>query len=686
MRVSQQLRRRRRFKQNHHRSFIDALEPRRLFTGETATSPIAPILANTTDPAMNSVTLNQHFFDSVLPGTLVTFQTTEGEIQVGLTDAATPNTVANFLSYVESGAYADTIFHRSVDIATGLGGSPTAPGSIIQGGGYSIMNGSIGHIATNSPVADEYQSELYKDIAGTIAMAKTSSANSATSEFYFNVTDNQELDPPTTDANGVMTSYTVFGKVLSGSSVISTIAALPTYDVNSGLDTVPVTGLTEAQVSAGANLTASNLVFVTSATAQAGTTYTVTSSNKALVSPSVTNGVLSLAYGAGASGTATITVTATSIANGEGSATQTFSVTVPNSATPTAGPVAADVTAPFTVTGTTGTFSVLGSDTDSLAALEPNTITIVTPPTNGTATVDPSTGLISYTPAAGYLGADLLNYTVSDTEGNVSNVGTVTLDAVPTAVSVTILGSRSTGLTFTQPDGIVGHLSVKAGSAVVTFADYRVTTVTKGGTTFASGLGTTITSVVIHNVLHEDSGLIVTSNGPVQLGAVSDINTMNAVVAPNATLTGVCSFSAISTIIVAAMSGVTLTTGSGFGTVIVVPSVINTSVSGNIIESINSKQWLNTDGGDYTISSTVASGIFVTGEFDENLALTSTGYGIFYAKIGTINGSWGLSGSVFKVVTSASPGPKLFIKIQWIFKDAADQGKFGKRYHSRGDW
>ena len=78
-----------------------------------------------------------------------------------------------------------TIFHRSVDLSTGANGSPSDPGSIIQGGGYNISDGSLAHIPTNAPVADEYTSELYGDVQGTLAMAKTSAADSATSEFLF---------------------------------------------------------------------------------------------------------------------------------------------------------------------------------------------------------------------------------------------------------------------------------------------------------------------------------------------------------------------------------------------------------------------------------------------------------------------------------------------------------------------
>jgi len=469
-RARRQLVRRQKSEQLFRPCAIDALEPRRLLS-EGLQTAVAPILATPANPAGNSITLNQHFFDPSLPGTLVTFSTSFGTIQVGLTDAATPNTVANFLSYVDSGAYNGTIFHRSVDLNTGLGGSPTAPATIIQGGGYAIMNSSIGHIATNAPVADEYQHALYGDVAGTLAMAKTSMADSATSEWYFNVSNNTALDTPTTDSNGVQTSYTVFGAVLSQSSesVINQIAALPTDSV-AGQSTVPVQGLTEAQISAGAPITGNNLIFTDSVTAQPGTSYTVTSDNKALVAATVSNGVLSFSYGAGMSGTAEITVVATSL-DGTAAST-TFAVTVPNPATPTAGPVATALTAPYVINGQSGSFGVLGGDTDSLAALDPSTVTIVTQPGHGTASVNTSNGFITYSPTAGYIGNDTLTYTVTDTLGNVSAPATVTLDSVPPPLAVTIGGPTAKSLTFTEPDGVTGHLAVFGGSAVVSLQQF----------------------------------------------------------------------------------------------------------------------------------------------------------------------------------------------------------------------
>jgi len=230
---------------------------------------------------------------------------------------------------------------------------------------------------------------------------------SATSEWYFNVHSNvSALDTPTTDSKGVTTSYTVFGKVLTGMNVVDQIAKLPTFNVSSSLNTVPVTGLSEGEAKKNFPITAANLVYTRSITSEPGTNFTVTSDNNALVTPKVTNGTLSFAFASGLSGTANITVLAKNLDGTSASAT--FAVTVPNSVTPSAGPVAANITAPNVVTGTTANINVLGSDTDSVAGLNPATVTIVTQPVHGTATVNTSTGAIAYNPTAGYTGPDSL--------------------------------------------------------------------------------------------------------------------------------------------------------------------------------------------------------------------------------------------------------------------------------------
>ncbi|WP_041523819.1 peptidylprolyl isomerase [Gilvimarinus agarilyticus] len=162
--------------------------------------------------------------------TIVQFQTVMGDFEVNLYDETTPETVANFLAYVEAGAYSDTFMHRSV------------PGFIVQGGGfnYDIENAEYGDIASNDPVMNE---PLLSNQRGTIAMAKPSEKpNGATNQWFFNLKDNSvSLDGP----EG---GYTVFGEVAgNGMAIIDAMAELPRGNFtpeefinNIALDEMPV--------------------------------------------------------------------------------------------------------------------------------------------------------------------------------------------------------------------------------------------------------------------------------------------------------------------------------------------------------------------------------------------------------------------------------------------------------------
>ena len=174
-------------------------------------------------------------------GPVVRFATTLGNIDAQLLPASAPNTVTNFLSYVNSGAYATTFLHRS---DTGVG--------IIQGGSYDVQNGQRATIPTKAPVSLEYG---LPNARGTLAMARTSDPNSATSGWYFNVTDNSTELGPQNDGHG----YAVFGRILSpgGLLVMDAIAHEPV--VNDGADGAQYGQLPVVNYSSGAVAT-SNLV------------------------------------------------------------------------------------------------------------------------------------------------------------------------------------------------------------------------------------------------------------------------------------------------------------------------------------------------------------------------------------------------------------------------------------------
>jgi peptidyl-prolyl cis-trans isomerase A (cyclophilin A) len=149
---------------------------------------------------------------------VVTIKTNMGSIDVELFADKAPKTVANFLSYVKSGHYDGTVFHRVI------------AGFMIQGGG---MDKALNKKPTQPPVVNEASNGLKND-TGTIAMARTNDPDSATSQFFINVRDNAALNRG--DGNP---GYTVFGKVTSGMDVVKKIEASKT-STQGGMKDVPV--------------------------------------------------------------------------------------------------------------------------------------------------------------------------------------------------------------------------------------------------------------------------------------------------------------------------------------------------------------------------------------------------------------------------------------------------------------
>jgi cyclophilin family peptidyl-prolyl cis-trans isomerase len=140
----------------------------------------------------------------------VEIKTNLGAITVELYPEKAPKTVDNFLEYVKSGFYKDSIFHRVI------------PGFMIQGGGFSK---AMEQKATRDPVGIESNNRL-KNNTGTIAMARTQNPNSATAQFFINVADNAFLNYTAPTVRGY--GYTVFGKVVKGMDVVEKIARSPT--------------------------------------------------------------------------------------------------------------------------------------------------------------------------------------------------------------------------------------------------------------------------------------------------------------------------------------------------------------------------------------------------------------------------------------------------------------------------
>ncbi|RZJ13004.1 MAG: peptidyl-prolyl cis-trans isomerase [Rubrivivax sp.] len=137
--------------------------------------------------------------------------TSNGEIVVELYDTYAPQTVANFYKYVSAGFYTKTLIHR-VD-----------RDFVIQGGGYT--SGMVAKDPLYAPIKLESNNDL-SNLRGTISMARRSGADSATSQFFFNVVDNTSLDYKSAADPG----YAVFGRIISGLNTLDAINVVPTYN------------------------------------------------------------------------------------------------------------------------------------------------------------------------------------------------------------------------------------------------------------------------------------------------------------------------------------------------------------------------------------------------------------------------------------------------------------------------
>jgi len=138
---------------------------------------------------------------------VVVFETSLGSFEIELDAEKAPISTANFLAYVDSGHYDGTIFHRVI------------PDFMIQGGGFDE---AMSQKPTKAPIKNEANNGL-KNLRGTIAMARTSVVDSATSQFFVNLKDNDFLNHGGRDFG-----YAVVGKVASGMDVVDKIAAVQT--------------------------------------------------------------------------------------------------------------------------------------------------------------------------------------------------------------------------------------------------------------------------------------------------------------------------------------------------------------------------------------------------------------------------------------------------------------------------
>jgi len=180
--------------------------------------------------------------------TIVRVETVVGDFDINLYDDATPATVTNFLGYVQSGDFTDSIFHRSV-----------ANFIVQSGGSHTDLNARITSIPTNPAVTNE---PVYSNVRGTIAMAKLGGdPNSATSQWFINLANNAA------NLDGQNGGFTVFGEVTgTGMDVIDALAALPTFAFASPLGELPLRNYSATDFSNQVPFDNTHLIIVTKMT------------------------------------------------------------------------------------------------------------------------------------------------------------------------------------------------------------------------------------------------------------------------------------------------------------------------------------------------------------------------------------------------------------------------------------
>lgn len=659
-------------------ALCEGMEPRQLLTVIDIAPGLQSFVAHPDNPAADTIDLSTKLFDTDVPGTVAEFRTSQGAVQIALADQAAPQTVANFLKYVDSGAYNGTILHRSVVFGPEGVLRPTAqtPADIVQGGGY-YLNALATHVAFDARVPSEFAGT--PNGVGTIAMALSGDPNSGNTEWFVNLSDNSAgLD---------LQQFTVFGNVVRGLGVLNDIAKFPTKDISAQFNN---TALTDTPLANKPDLLAStnlaDLITVNQAFSFPGIDlmqFSAASTQPDLIRPIVTGHTLSFQYSRGRSGTAQISFNAVGV---DGiPRNRIFTITIPDlAAGNTAGPVAVNDAPSIARTGAVAIFRPTDNDTDALATLLVGSVTITTPPVHGIASLRVDNGMISYTPDPGYTGPDSFQYTVADTLGNVSAPGTVTLRVSGPSVTATVGTAARRSLTYTEPDGTVTRIGVIGGVATITFAGSEVTLNTVRGFGTATGGDATITDItIVANVTGGTPSLFVLARGGSD--GVATLGTINgpalaAIIAPAVEIIGEMKVAGLGQMLVGTTRDCQLNIGPVLTTrLLSINNAINTNVvSLTGLGIIRSRHWVSNTGFEYTISAADISSLLITGEFANSIKLTGTGSGLRAGRIGgrVSQGTWTIAGTVGALSLLGGVDPSWRMDTQNLIQAMLVRGNF----------
>jgi cyclophilin family peptidyl-prolyl cis-trans isomerase len=610
---------------------------RRVFLNATLTSSI-PNTSAIVGSAASSLNLNSYFDDPNVTGTAVVFQTNlptnNGVIPIALQDAAAPNTVANFLDYVEgstvngvtAGTEAGTIIHRVSKLSDG--GNLGIP--VIQGGALRPNQ------TENQTLAPIVLESSLPNVQYTIAMARTMDPNSATDQWFINSADNSAtLQPGVTNGVQNANGYAVFGDIVyGGKSVVDSFANLVRGTLATNLPdfgtltTVPTTD-------GSGNPMPSNEVIIESASVVSPLSFAVLSSNTNIVTASVSGGMLQLTPSSTQSGMATITVTATDL--GGNVATAMFAVNVAPAQAPS---VTTDPVSQTVSTAGTATFTAAASGVPTPTVQWQSSA-------DGGITFNDIAGATStsYTPPA-------TDPTGTDYRAIFTNVGGVATSHFATLniQSSIAIGNFAHRILFTSPNGVATTIySTGPGSGSLTLVGSVTESTSRTGVVTVSGTPVSF-SIAMTGTTGGTSLNIQGARGAAVAGltGISTNGSLFAITATNVALTGNVSVAGTArSLRFGDVSGGTfIISGSAGSFSLAVGHATGESIdSSQAISSLTAVSWLLPTGSTTpgSITGTTISRLAVPGELDTDISATSLGV----VTAGTIaQGVWTLSGAL----------------------------------------
>jgi hypothetical protein len=401
-----------------------------------------------------------------------------------------------------------------------------------------------------------------------------------------------------------------------------TVSAPGTVTITITPPTPPTAGPVTASTTASAPVTI-NVLASDSATAGALNPGSVTVASPPTHGSAVAQADGSILYTPAAQYTGNDTFTYT-VADSLGDVSPPATVTI--TVTPGVPPVVPPITAPI-VGGQTNTINVISTITGG-APLVPSSVTIVTPPTGGTASVNTSTGEISYLPSPGFVGTDTFTYTVANVVGATSAPATVSVN-VGTTISSTSGAPHS--LTFTNALGGAETITLNKGSTELFFSGSSGSvTVGKKGNAVVTGTnlelaGITLSGTTAASVL----SLRGPAKAPVTIGGITDSSPLGSIIAPQGALSGTVTVSGLSVLNVASINNSAITIGAGGAprfSLTAGPITSTTLDCAVPITSLRAASWSGLVNGArcYIKAPSIAS-LSIAGAFNADLTLTANG-------------------------------------------------------------